>query len=201
MLATTKVCTAHAQAWGTIHPAIIAALLAHLRTLHTGSAHLPSLPQPVDSAFLDFFGANTKQAYEGVLRLEEAVATPAPPTSTPTPTPATPTPTPSAPSAGASNATRWCIPFPADAAFLSACSTAAATGNTADVSFDCVVGGTQDACISMIAAGEADLIVLGGELVGGGGGGAGSGGLARAALRSRQQAQERPSIGSGPGQS
>ncbi|KAL4428192.1 hypothetical protein ABPG75_002281 [Micractinium tetrahymenae] len=112
---------------------------------------------PVDSSFLDFFGANTKAAYEGVLQLEEAVAAPAPPT------PAGATPTPSAPAGGAANAARWCIPFPADAAFLSACSAAAAKGNTTAVSFDCVVGGTQESCLAMVAAGEADLIVLGGS--------------------------------------
>lgn len=115
----------------------------------------------MDASFIDFFGAATKQAYEGVLELENAVATPATPNTPPAATPTTPTP--SAPTGGAANLARWCIPFPADAAFLSACTAAAAKGNTADVSFDCVVGGSQDACLQLIADGQADLIVLGGE--------------------------------------
>jgi hypothetical protein len=37
-----------------------------------------------------------------------------------------------------------------------------AEGNTDDVAFDCVVGGSLDACTDRVSKGTADLVVLGG---------------------------------------
>jgi hypothetical protein len=64
--------------------------------------------------------------------------------------------------AGAAGTARWCIPFEADAALVQTCTDAVSTGNTANVSFVCVAGGSAEACEQMISMNTADLMVLGG---------------------------------------
>ncbi len=58
---------------------------------------------------------------------------------------------------------RWCVPFAADNAFLQTCTTAVARGNTKGVSFTCVAGGSNEACLDLISRSGADLLLLGGE--------------------------------------
>ena len=137
-----------------------------------GCGHPPTQPQrrhlaqAVTAPFLQYFGTGTKAAFDGIAQLEQAPLTPAAPAAAAA-TPAAPAAaagaaaTPAAAGAGAA-AARWCIPFPADPALVSACNAAVARGNAAGVSFTCVAGGSQAACLDLIRRGSADLILLGG---------------------------------------
>lgn len=60
---------------------------------------------------------------------------------------------------------RWCIPQEADAALVASCTAAVAGANVAGangVTFSCVAGGSEDACLAAIQNGTADLLTLGG---------------------------------------
>ena len=58
---------------------------------------------------------------------------------------------------------RWCIPAAADATKVAACTTAVGAANTPTVTFSCVAGGSEEACMDMVSKGTADLVNLGGE--------------------------------------
>ncbi|KAI7836214.1 hypothetical protein COHA_009895 [Chlorella ohadii] len=114
----------------------------------------------IEADFDQYFGPGTRAGYEGIQKLDATPQTASGSGTAPT------TAAPSAPAttSGGSAATtmRWCVPFAADNAFLQTCTTAVARGNTNGVSFTCVAGGSNEACLDLISRGGADLLLLGG---------------------------------------
>ena len=126
----------------------------------------PLPPQGVEASFNQYFGAGTRAAFEGIQKLEATPQTAAPASGGST---ATTTAAPAAPAAtagsGSTTTMRWCVPFAADNAFLQTCTTAVAKGNGVGITFTCVAGGSNEACLDLISRGGADLLLLGGGFV------------------------------------
>jgi len=64
---------------------------------------------------------------------------------------------------GGGTQVRWCIPEAANAALVASCTAAVAGANTQGVTFSCVAGGSEEACLEAIRNRTADLLTLGGE--------------------------------------
>jgi melanoma-associated antigen p97 len=97
------------------------------------------------NAETEYFNESTIQAYRGVAELEQ-----------PTPPPSVPPPTTTS-----STIARICIPVETSTGFEATCTAAISAADTDDVTFSCVAGGSPDACMKMVSAGQAELISFG----------------------------------------
>jgi melanoma-associated antigen p97 len=112
-----------------------------------------------DEPFEQFFGAGTRQAFEGIQELEAnqaAAAAPAP-AQTPAPVPVPPA-TPSK-----AGVYRICVPVEAgNTEFsLQECNAAMALANDDDVTFTCIAGGSAEGCMQLVRDGGAELTKFG----------------------------------------
>ena len=55
-----------------------------------------------------------------------------------------------------------CVPTPENQTFVDACTKAVSAANTDQVTFSCVLGGSLEACSTLMEAGSADLTRMGG---------------------------------------